>query len=250
MDEAIDTLRKRLASGEIDIAEYKNLLQIINSLNTRSLESPQKTNAERLMASFENFLLYENYIQIGDKKHFLADVTVVTTYAREVSFNFIKSLESGFTVKFQENTCYSASNDSTWPFKKERYEKIRQFGAKLKSMTAQSRMNNVVKKLKECGKILIGSSNKKESQIYLTKEGKITTAIREFDIKSCAAKGTFGVGVVSINNYQSPNKVLISNEGKSILGYGKESLSFDLAVNEDVLKSLLLWFADPGNVLG
>jgi hypothetical protein len=85
--------------------------------------------------------------------------------------------------------------------------------------------------------------------VHLTIKGAISTAVREFDIKSCAATGTFGVGVVSFNSYHSPNTVLISNGKKPILGFGKESLSFDLTVNEDVLKSLLLWFADPKNIL-
>lgn len=250
MDEAVGTLRKRLALGEIDIVEYEKLLQILSSAKILSPESTQKTNAERLVASFENFFLYESYLQIGGKMHFLADGIAVTSYAREVSFNFIKSLESGFTIKFQGGACYSADNNSTWPFNRERYNKIRQFGATLKAATVQSRMNNCVKELRGRGRILVGHGNNKEPQIHLTIEGKITTALREFDIKACAATGTFGIGVKSINNYYAPNKVLISNGKKPLLGYGKESLSFDLDVNEDVLKNLLLWIAEPGNILG
>ncbi len=250
MDNAVDTLRKRLASGEIDVDEYEKLLQILTSTDIKSPKPPRTAKTERLVTSFEDFFLYESYLQVGSKTHPLADAIVVTSYAREVSFNFIKSLQSGFTLNFQGDACYSASNDSTWPFKKERYNQIRQFGAKLKAATVQSRMNNTVKNLREQGRILVGHGNKKEPHVYLTADGKITTNVRIFDIKSCAATGTFGVGVSSINNYQAPNTVLISNGKKPLLGYGKESLSFDLGVNEDVLKSLLLWYADPKNILG
>lgn len=247
MDEAVETLRKRLASGELSIAEYEKLLKALAKTSIESLGSPKKENIERMVASFENFLLYESYILIDNKRYPLADLTMVTSYAREVSFNFVKGLESGFTVTLKDGACHSASNDSTWPFKRERYNQIRQFGAKLKAVTAEARMNNTVRELKDHGKILVGRGNRKEPEVYLTIEGKITTAIREFDIKSCAAKGTFGVGVVSINNYRAPDTVLISNGKKPLLGYGKESLSFDLAANEDVLRGLLLWFARPNN---
>lgn len=214
---------------------------------TTSLRPQQKVTTERLVASFENFSLYESYLLIGDKKQLLADAIDVTCYAREVSFNFIKSLESGFFVTFQGDACYSATHNSTWPFKKQRYDQVRQFGARLQAATGQSRLANTVKALREHGKILVGSGGRKEPQVYLTVNGALVTALREFDIKSCAATGTFGVGVYSINNYQSPNTVLISNGKKPLLGYGKESLSFNLTGNADVLRSLLLWFADPSN---
>lgn len=216
---------------------------------TTCLQPQQKATAERLVASFEHFSLYESYLLIGDKKQLLADAVNVECYARELSFNFIKSLESGFFVEFQGNASYGASHDSTWPFKKQRYDQVRQFGARLQAATGQSRMANTIKTLRGQGKILIGSGGKKEPQVYLTVKGELVTAVREFNIKSCAATGTFGVGVYSINNYQSPNTVLISNGKKPLLGYGKESLSFDLTGNADVLRGLLLWFANPKNVL-
>lgn len=253
----LSILKTRLASGEIDADEYRQLLGLLIDAEPAKANVVTNTSlsSERVLIEVDNIRLYEKCIVIEGQLIPITEVVSVSGMSSSQSVNFIpmdKRSYVGFTLA--SGKFYSLSEDRTL-FAPARHQAIRTFHAILKQVTFQSRLTRIATLLRQQGRIeLFHPFAGNDESIYLTVTGKIESDTREIDLKRAKREGTFGVGIESRSLGYSRSydrEEIVVAEGKGTMGLiPRDALRFKAnKYDTDVVNALLQWMAESDNKL-
>lgn len=110
----IETLKKRLASGEISIEQYRCILAEISGQTCyeQSIDPSLKDHAGALILEFEDLKVCEHSIVYKNTVHPLSDVTSVRGGQSRGSFNFVPTQNSSsIRIQFLSGEVISFSED-------------------------------------------------------------------------------------------------------------------------------------------
>lgn len=248
-------LKRRLASGEIDAAEYGQLLGLLRDAEPAkaNVVANTPTSNEKLLVEVDNIRLYEKSIVIEGQSIPITDVVSVSGMSSSQSVNFIpmdKRSYVGFTLA--SGKFHSLSEDRTL-FAPARHQGIRTLHAMLKQITFQSRLTRIATLLRQQGRLeIFHPFSGKGEPIFLTATGQIETATRKIDLKQAKKEGSFGVGVESRSLGYSrgyDTEEVVVAEGKGTMGFiPRSALRFKAnKYDTDVVNALLQWMSEPDN---
>lgn len=252
----IDTLKGRLAAGELSVDEYHTLFAIIQEGDANStLATSDDLTKGKLLAEVDNVRLFEHSIVADGVASPLADVVSVSGTSSSTSINFIpmdKRSSVGFTLLSGKS--YWITEDRAL-FGSARHAAIRAFFSALRQATFSARFANLVQRLVREGRLEIFRSYTGEGEpVFLSRDGALQSGTRVIDLKTANAAGTFAIGVEQRSLGQSRaynTEEVVVSEKRGTLGllpFG--ALRFTPNVhNTDVVNALLSWLAKPDNKL-
>ena len=260
----IEILKKRLASGELSIEQYRCLLVEISGQTShgQSIDSGAKDHTGALIFEFEDVKVCEHAIVYKDAVHSLSDVISVRGGQSRSSFNFVPTQNSSsIGIQFLSGEVISISEERLL-FGGKRHEAIGRLFSTVQQITFKQRLGNLTRRLIQQGQLeltrpwVIGSRQVGET-IILKKGGVIVSGERSINLKTAKASGTFGLGsewhsLNAMSHKTNPHEVVLS-EKKAVLGalilIG--AMKFIPYLEDiDIVHALLAWLAEPNNTLG
>ncbi len=253
----VTILKARLASGEIDADEYRQLLELLQDAEPSKAEmgSNPRVPHGRLLVEVDNIQLFERTIVIEGEVTPITEVVSVSGMSSSQSINFIpmdKRSYVGFTLA--SGKFFSLSEDRTL-FAPARHNAIRLLHSALKQLTFHSRLTRIATLLRQEGRLeIFHPYSEKAEAIFLTNTGQIETASKTIDLKQAKKDGVFGVGVESRSLGYSrghDTEEVVVGEKKGPMGFiPGTALRFKAnKYDTDVVNALLQWMSEPSNKL-
>ena len=251
----VSILKTRLASGEIDADEYRQLLELLRDSGPTKAEvvpNPPVSNG-KLLIEVDNIRLFEKMIVIDGHATPITEVVSVSGMSSSQSINFIPMDKRSYVwFTLASGKVFSLSEDKTL-FAPARHRAIRILYSTLKQLTFHGRLNRIATLLRQQGRLeIFHPYSGKDEAIFLTATGQIETASRTIDLKQAKKDGVFGVGVESRSLGYSRSydtEEVVVGERKGLMGFIPGSaLRFKAnKYDTDVVNALLQWMSEPGN---
>lgn len=258
-----DILKTRLASGEISIEEYRQLLATLSDESEPRIKERNSDQGGsglqegRPLAEFEDLKIFENCVFYKNRKHALPDVTSVRGSQSSRSFNFVPTEKSScIFMAFVSGETVNISEDRIL-FGGKRHEAIGRMLAILRQATFNHRLINLIKKLTGNGQVelykpIVGSGE----SIVLRKDCMVIAGSLSISLKLAKSTGTFGLGsewrsLNSLSHENNPYEVILS-EKRGMFGalIPRNALRFTPYIEDvDIVHALLEWMAAPDNQL-
>jgi len=228
-----DILNDRLASGEISLDEYRQILAEIdksssgNKKFSRNFEGfmtgcfsnyqkvrdkiDEKVSGAKkvyhdysaydhsttgdFVFEFEDLLLFENVIVHENITRPISDITSVRGWRTQRSFNFVPSSKNSWVnITFLSKESILIIEDSTM-LKGKRHDAIMFLYSILRERTFKQRLNNSFQELIKNGEIKFAYDGKNLDKIItLKKDGTLSTPRGSMNLKIAKSSGTFGIG--------------------------------------------------------
>ncbi|MGE0469586.1 MAG: hypothetical protein AB7L09_12480 [Nitrospira sp.] len=259
----IEILKKRLASGELSIEQYRCLLAEISGQtpHEQSIDPRAKDRTGALILEFEDLKICKNAIVYRNAVHPLSDVTSVRGGQSRSSFNFVPTQNSSsIGIQFASGEAISISEDRLL-FGGKRHEAIGRLFSTMRDITFKQRLVNLTRRLIEQGHLeltrpwTIGSRQVGET-VILKKEGVVISGERSINLRTAKASGTFGLGSqwhsLNFMSHQTDPYEVVLSEKKAALGalIPIGALKFIPYLEDiDIVQALLAWLAEPNNTL-
>jgi hypothetical protein len=258
----IEILQARLASGEITIAQYRELRAELQPSNPAELANPKQSakpdlSTGRLLLKVDEICIYENAISTPEQIKPISDVTSVSGGESSFTFNFVPfSRNSSLSIAFTNGKAISLREDRAW-LGMRRHNQIHEALILIRRLTFDARFLNLALKLRIERSIELAHAQFGDTEpIKLYLDGTIGTSKRRISIKEANLNGTFGTGSEKVSitgrtRSTSPNEVVIS-ETKGFFGslIPKDAIQFTPTFHDvDIVHALLNWYANPKNTL-
>lgn len=257
MDEQVKkALDLRLASGEITIEEYRATLDAIqNSVTKASGSEPapngrsvEQDEARLILTVNKDLSLFGSFLVYKGTRHSYSTITSLS-YGRSVTkINVIFPYGDNSTFFIQIENGPSIFLFTMNTLRRGKQAKLlEQAYAFLQPITFQSRLNRIAHKLAQKGSILV--SDKPKVTLFPNGDVETENGIR-LNLKDSKKNNGLSVGAYYRGSWipwseTAPNDIVIRERN----GSGAKSIIFTLPGDEDVLKALISWLAEPGNVL-
>ena len=251
----VSILKTRLASGEIDAHQYRELAGLLRDGGPSQEASLTNSSApsERLLVEADKIRLFEKTIAIEGQCFPITEIVSVSGMSSSHSVNFIPMDKRSFVAfTLASGKSFSLSEDRTL-LAPARHKAIRTLHATLKQLTFQSRLNRIASLLRQQGRLeIFRPFSGKGEAVFVTAGGQIEAGTRRIDLKRAKKEGLFGVGVESRSlgysrSYDTEEVVVAENKGT--LGFiPRNALRFKAnKYDTDVVNALLQWMTEPGN---
>lgn len=209
-DQAIDILKKRLASGEVTLEEYKTILKELEGVKNNN-DQQVKTSRQLVATIDEDFKLFNDAIVYKGSTFLLSDVTAIKNYSSKNTLNFVTMDRlSCLTITFKNSKEICITEDRAW-FGKKRHDEILVASQRIKKLTFNHRVTNFADKLLENNKIKLSEDYLKKDpskDVFLFRDGTIRTPHRSIDLKKARINGTLFVGTRTegiLSHYRASN---------------------------------------------
>lgn len=261
-----DILQARLASGEITVEEYRQLLAELQLTQPRGLQGntpPALPPAEpdagygRVLATVDDLIIYERAISHRDTVRSIKDVAHVFGNQSSYTFNFVPFQRStSLIMTFVDGKSIYVSEDRAW-FGGRRHAELAKALLLVRRLTLNARAINLVLKLRRDGQVLLSKPIGKGAEpVTLYLDGTVGTPTRRIDIKRAKESGTFGIGtewhsINGMNTRSDPYEVVLSEE-RGLIGalIPRNSIRFTPFLQDvDAIHAVLNWLSKPGNTL-
>lgn len=252
----MDILKQRLASGEIDVYEYKLIVKELEEKEHSQQQYSNESIRKNLVVMLDNELkVYEDGMDYKGRFFPLSKVTSVKSGTRSDTLNFvITSRVTGLSISFTDMETIYISENRAW-FKSDRHKAIASAGHKIKQITFRNRVNNFVDKLIKNESVQVYSPfSKREEAVFLHSNGTLRTPTKSVDLKTAQNTGTLIIGTKTESNFSNSrssdsSEVAISETpcGRNGKIPGNAIIFFPSLDDTDVVHGVIEWMSHEGN---
>ena len=253
-----DTLRQRLASGDITPDQYRELSALLAEGESEPSNSPHPDKSlGKLVFEFEGLELYEKGgFRCNGKDYSYASVTSVSGGQYSFTINGITDRTSDLTIEVEGGNTFTTRETGGF-FKRKRHAGILTAFARVRLLTFDVRLQRFVQQLARARAIALADRAVRSSEpVVLHVDGTLSSGDIRVSIREAKEDGTFALGTSwasfsSANSRASPDEIFVSSR-KPFLGQfpKKDSIRFTPSlVNPDLAQALIAWMAKTGNSL-
>lgn len=252
----LETLKARLARGEITIGEYKEILGELTS-GAKEEHSNGVGELGSLLAEVAEVAAFEHGFKIQDSRYRYDAIASIRGGVEKSSVNGITTTKkSHFSLRLSDGMELSVSEGSTW-FGRKRHTAIVNVFVELNRRSFNSRVQALAQRLRKEGEVRLGYSGLRgKDPVTLFSDGTIGNSKHRFDIKAASAMGTLQLGVTRANlgasSYSSPLEIVISDKKKPralAVPLGRKISFVPTSEDPDIVHALIGWIAAPENRL-
>lgn len=254
----IEKLKGRLAAGEITVAEYERLLDIISDKSSsESINTTKKPASDQPLLEIKNkehgaILLFHDRITTARNTRRLEEIKSIRYIGYILGVSFIPHTKStSVSIEFTDSEKLYINEDRLLTSFGS-HKALSKFYSYIAQQTFQARSDFLVEKLRSSGKLLL-CDLWGPPPVHLSKDGILSNRDISIDLKNVRRSGKgimllgaetrFGYGGLS----RSPDWVRVSEDGSK---GAKGEIGFEVHKEDrDVVHNLLGWFSIEGNYL-
>lgn len=246
----VEVLKSRLASGEITLTQFHELLSILQNDANVALPTRPAIDPGRLITSIDDIQLFEKYLKVGNDYIELHEITKIDAGQSNYSVNFLPiSKNTSCSISFKNREPLYLGEDRTY-FGGSRHKDILAFTSMLRAATYPNRLRARFDSLMVNKTTVIGTSG--NEFVFLNFDGTISLNDKRVRLKIAREKGIYEIGragiYIGLTTSYNPYEALVCEESGHLNLIPKSAIRFEMSSSDfDIINAIVEVFSGGQN---